>query len=644
MSKQTLKPYTGADLGATYSKSQTHFRVWAPTAEGVLLHLYRKGLGGPPIRSHFMKSDRNGTWVAALRGDLHGTYYTLQSMVDGVTREEAVDPYARAVGANGRRGMVVDLGRTDPAGWARDRGPSLKHPTDAIIYELHVRDFSIHPKSGNKFKGKFLAFTESGTRGPRGVKTGLDHLSELGITHVHLLPAFDFGSVDETRLHVPQYNWGYDPMNYNAPEGSYAMDPRDGAVRIREFKRMVRALHARGIGVIMDVVYNHTYRAQDSNFDLLVPGYYHRHEMDGTFSNGSGCGNETASEQPMFRKFMIDSLVYWATEYHIDGFRFDLMGLHDIETMNAIRAALDRVNRRILLYGEGWTGGNSPLPEQRRALKAHARKLNRIAAFSDDMRDGVKGPVWDAKQPGFVNGMKGREETIKFGVVASTRHPQVDGEKVWYSKKPWAAEPHHTVNYVSCHDNHTLWDKLCIANAANSEAERTAMDKLCAAIVLTSQGIAFLHAGEEMLRTKKGHENSYKLPDRINQIDWTRKARHRDVFEYYRGLIALRRAHPVFRMTSAAEIRRNLRFLPMPARNMVGFVLNGKRSSTVIFFNARRAPKNVLLPATGWDVLVDDRRASATPFARIEGRKIAVPALSAVVLTRRAGARNLFSA
>lgn len=621
MNFKSLPAFSGP-LGALYSPDKTTFRVWAPTADAVTLNLYSRGLGGDPAERIEMERGARGTWAVTLRGDLHGVFYTYSTTIHGVENAEAVDPYAGAVGANGQRGMVVDLSETDPKGWGRDRKPAFKQLTDAVLYELHVRDFTIHPSSGAKQRGKFLGLTE---------RHSIQHLKDLGVTHVHLLPAFDFVSVDETKPKKPQYNWGYDPLNYNVPEGSYSTNPHDGVTRIREFKQMVLALHRAGIRVVMDVVYNHTAKSHDSNFNLLVPGYYHRQDDKGGFSNGSGCGNETASERAMVRRFIVDSVVHWTREYHIDGFRFDLMALHDIEMMNAIRAALDRVDRTILIYGEGWTGGASPLPDAQRASKQNAAKLKRIAAFSDDMRDGVKGAVWDKLRPGFINGRDGMEETIKFSVVAATKHPQVDCSKVDYSKSPWAAEPHHCVNYVSCHDNHTLWDKLGLAEPQPlSERERIRLQKFANAIVLTSQGIAFLHAGEEFCRTKHGEENSYNLGDRINALDWRRKKKFREVFDYYRGLVALRRIRPELRLPTAAAIRKQLKFLPMPSPNMVGFTV-GK---LLVLYNARSEAAEVTIPHARWSVLVDEARAGTKPIRRFSGSLATVAAKSALVLAR----------
>lgn len=620
--------YAGADLGAVWTRKQTRFRLWAPLADEVQLALYKEGLGGSPAGLWSMKKGRQGTWARALEGDWSGVYYTYR-VRHGEQIAETTDPYAKAVGANGARAMVVDLAKTNPTGWARDRKPPFKQPTDAVIYELHVRDATIHASSGAKHKGKFLGLTERSLPGG----AGLDHLRKLGITHLHLLPAFDYASVDETKLNKPQYNWGYDPQNYNVPEGSYSTDPFHGEVRIREFKRMVQALHRSGIRVVMDVVYNHTYRGGDSHFHQIVPGYYHRQNAEGGFSNGSGCGNEVASDRSMVRKMMIDSLVYWAREYHIDGFRFDLMGLHDLETMKEIRRALDRVDKSILLYGEGWTGGDSPLPFKKRAMKTNVRKLDRIAAFSDTIRDGIKGTVMDHAKGGFVQGEPGFEETIKSGVVASVKHPQVVWTKGDDWRGPWAVEPWRCVTYNSCHDNHALWDKLALTAKDAPESLRLRMNKLAAAIVLTSQGISFLHAGEEFARGKKGVENSYNKPDSVNAIDWRRKKKHGDLVAYYRGLIALRKTTPEFRLSSADEIRKRLTFLPGAPAGVVAFLIAGARRNFVVVYNANRTPVSFNLPQAKWAVLVDDRNAGTKPLRKVGGGETILPPVSAFVVS-----------
>lgn len=583
-----------------------------------------------------MERDVKGTWIKTLEGDLHGVYYTYKVTVDGRTNE-TVDPYARAVGVNGHRAMIIDLSRTHPGGWDRLEKPEYGHFADVIIYELHVRDLSIHESSGIENKGKFLGIIEEGTRGPEGVKTGLAHLKELGITHLHLLPSFDFATIDEARLNEPQFNWGYDPQNYNVPEGSYSTDPYNGEVRIREFKEMVKRLNENGIRVVLDVVYNHTSRSADSHLNLLVPGYYYRMNPDGSFSNGSGCGNELADERSMVRKMIVDSVVHWASEYKIDGFRFDLMGLHAIDTMKAVRVALDKVDPTILIYGEGWTAGATPLPASQSALKINMGRILGVAAFSDDIRDGIKGSVLNDQEPGFVNGAPGREESIKFGLVASTEHPQINYSLVNYSEAPWARAPNQAITYAEAHDNLTLWDKLQATNPDESEGELLKMHKMSSVIVLTSQGIPFLQAGQDFVRTKFGDHNSYKSPDSINQLDWARKVQYQDVFEYNKGLIALRRAHPAFRMISTEDIQNNLVFLEMPAEQMVGYAINNNAhgddwNSIAVLFNAHTLEQTAKLPRKGWVIVVDGERAGTKSLGEVKGDTVAIPARSSLVL------------
>jgi pullulanase len=439
--------YNGNDLGLSYSPKETVFKIWAPVAKEVQVLLYKDAMAETPLQTINMQAGKNGTWVAKLPGNQAGRFYTFRVLVDNKWSEEVTDPYTKAVGVNGKRGLVLDLQDTNPDGWKQDKSPVFKNATDAVVYELHVRDASIAANSGISHKGKFLGLTEKGTVNNDGLATGLDHLKELGVTHIHLLPCFDFNSVDESMPDKPQYNWGYDPLNYNVPEGSYSSNAFDGAARIREFKQLVQAFHQNGLRVVMDVVYNHTALTEKSNFNQLVPGYYFRQAKDGAFSNASGCGNETASDREMMRKFILESLLYWVKEYHIDGFRFDLMGIHDIKTMNSIAAALRKIKPGILLYGEGWTAGASPLPDSVRAIKSNAAKLNGIAVFSDDIRDGIKGSVFDGADRGFASGKKGIEESIKFGIVASCYHHQLDYSKVNYSKAPYALTPASTCQY-----------------------------------------------------------------------------------------------------------------------------------------------------------------------------------------------------
>lgn len=572
--KESYPPYTGSDLGLTWSPKQSTFRIWAPTASKAQLKLYNQSFGGEPLQTIGLTKSKQGTWTATLPGNYLGTYYTFRIEYKGQWLNEVVDPYAKAVGTNGKRAMIVDLKKTNPQGWENDHSPQLKSPTDAIIYELHIRDASIAANSGIINKGKFTGLTETATKNNENLSTGLDHLTQLGVTHIHLLPFFDYNSVDESDTIKAQYNWGYDPLNYNTPEGSYASNTTDGNVRIKEFKQLIKTFHENGLSVVMDAVYNHTALTGESNFNQLVPGYYYRQTKDGKFSNATACGNETASEKAMMRKFMVESVLYWVNEYHVDGFRFDLMGVHDIKTMNIISAALHKIKPGILLYGEGWTAGASTLPDSLRALKGNAAKLNAIAVFSDDIRDGIKGSVFDAADKGFASGKDGMEESIKFGIVAACKHPQIDYSKVNYSKAPYAKEPGSTITYAECHDNNTLWDKLSISAPTATVKERIEMHKLALSIVLTSQGISFLHAGTEFLRNKKGIENSFASPDSINAIDWSLKTKNIAVFTYVQQLIQLRKAHPAFRLQTAVQIKDNIHFFDTPP-GMIGYQLNG---------------------------------------------------------------------
>lgn len=626
--------YNGDDLGAVYTKEQTDFRVWAPTADAVNVKLYEKGDGDNFIQSVAMDRDVNGTWKTSVKEDLGGKYYTYELHFGDVVTE-AVDVYAKAAGVNGLRGMILDLDATDPEGWDKDKGPKIESNTDAVIYELHVRDMGSDSSSGITNAGKYLSFTESGTTNSTGLSTGLDHMVDLGITHVHLLPVYDYASVDEASG-AAQFNWGYDPLNYNVPEGSYSTDPYNGEVRVNEFKQMVQSLHEKGIGVIMDVVYNHTY-STDSNLNRTVPDYYYR--KDGTtFTNGSGCGNELATERSMVRKYIVDSVVYWAKEYHIDGFRFDLMGCYDIETMNAIRAALDEIDPTIIMYGEGWTGGTSALPSSEAAVKLNTKRLNNIAAFSDDLRDGIKGSVFNAVERGFVSGAWNKEEAIKYGVVAATKNEQV------LHGLYWANIPGQCINYASAHDNLSLWDKLASSNASNSIEDRIRMNNLSAAIVLTSQGVPFFQAGEEILRSKvradgSFDENSYKSSDAVNSIKWDEKTDNIAVYEYYKGLIAFRKEHELLRMRTTEEIQANLSFVQEVPDNVVAYTivnaLNPKDESLYIAYNANKEDVVLTLPEGTWNVYVNDEKAGTKVLESVSG-EVTVHPISAVVLVKEA--------
>lgn len=628
--------YSGDDLGVTYSKEASGFRIWAPTAKAVSLNLYQEGLGDNLISRHSMMPDVKGTYFIRIPGDLNGIYYTYCIELKD-SSYEVMDPYAKAAGANGERGMVIDFEDTNPKGWTMEKKPVLISPTDAVIYEMHIRDLSASPSGNIKNIGKFLGLTERNTKNREGLSTGLDHMKELGITHLHLMPSFDYGSVDETRLDEKQFNWGYDPKNYNVIEGSYSTDPYHGEIRIKEFKEMVKTLHEQGIRVILDVVYNHTELTEDSNFNKIVPNYYYRMK-DGMFTNGSGCGNEIASERSMVRKYIIDSVVFWAKEYHLDGFRFDLMGLHDIETMNEIRKELDKIDESILIYGEGWAGGVSILPNEMRAHKENTRQLNRIAVFSDDIRDSVKGSVFDFKEPGFVSGKSGIEDAMKFGIVGAVAHEQVR------EKKPWAVSPEQSINYVSSHDDLTLWDKLTLSAPDTSYEERVGMNKMAAAIIFTSQGIPFFQAGEELLRTKPGNgvnelfdSNSFKSSDEVNSIKWDDKTKNYNVFKFYKGLIAFRKAHPSLRMRTQTEIQEHIKFLEDLENNVVAFHIRAveKDKEICVIHNGRNERTIVTIPVGTWDVYVNEKQAGLEILDTITNNMVELNPISSMVLVKR---------
>ena len=620
-----------------YAPSATTFTLWAPTADEVRLMIYPDGWRGSFIASYAMMPAEEGTWKMVVAQDLLGKYYTFHVKVKGKWLGETPGINAQAVGVNGQRAAIVDWKQTHPEGWDNDRRPPLQSPADMIIYEMHHRDFSVDEAFGICHKGKYLALTEQGTTNSFQLATGIDHLVELGVTHVHLLPSSDYASIDETRLDENPYNWGYDPRNYNVPDGSYATDPYQPETRIREFKQMVLALHRAGIRVVMDMVYNHTFYTEESNFERTVPGYFYRRMKDGSWSNGSGCGNETASERPMMRKFMIDSVLYWIREYHIDGFRFDLMGLHDIDTMNAIRKAVDEVDSSVCLYGEGWTGGVPCYPASLLALKMNVARMPGIAVFSDELRDALCGSVWEKEKGGFLAGVPGAEQSVKFGIVGAIAHPQVKYRSVNYSHLPWAAQPTQMIGYVSCHDGLCLADRLKAALPDVGFDELVRLDKLAQTVVLTSQGIPFLYAGEELMRDKQGVDNSYKSPDAINGIAWDRKFLYRDVFAYYKELILLRKSHPAFRMGDAALVCKHLRFLPVKGRNLIAYCLHGQPNGEswkdiVVAFNARSTPARLQVPAGLYRVVCKDGVIDLRGLGVHEGSEVIVPGQSALIM------------
>ena len=610
----------------TYSPRETVFKLHAPAnAKRVLVRIYAEGQGGKPLQTLRMKPAGKGMWSVTAKGDLKGRFYTFD--VPTFNLGETPGIFAKAVGVNGRRGAIINLEETNPKGWNADKRPPLASPADLVIYELHHRDFSIHPSSGIKHKGKFLALTE---------EKAISHLRQLGINAVHILPSFDFASIDETRLDKPQYNWGYDPLNYNVPEGSYSTDPYRPEVRIREFKQMVQALHKAGIRVILDVVYNHTYDLSGSAFQRTWPDYFYRKRADGTYSDGSGCGNETASEQPLMRQFMIESMKHWAKEYHIDGFRVDLMGVHDIETMNRIQAEMQKIDPSIYIYGEGWSAGACAYPQEKLATKANVGQMPGIGAFSDELRDALRGPFSDDRKPAFLAALNGNEESLKFGIVGAIAHPQVDMSQVNYSKKPWANQPTQMISYVSCHDDMCLTDRIRNSIPGITTAELIKLDLLAQTFVFTSQGVPFMLCGEEMLRDKKGVHNSFCSPDSINELNWTNLERYPQVFAYYKGLIALRKAHPAFRLGNAELVRKHLEFIKAPA-NVVAYRLKDHAGGDaakdiVVLLNANREAQVVDVPQGDYRAVVCDGVVNGDGLCTMKGGKVTVDAQSALIL------------
>ena len=619
-----------------HTSEQTRFTLFAPsTAKKVCVRLYRDGQGGKAMKTVPLKLTGEDLWTGEVKGDWMGRYYTFD-----MGKGECPGVFAKAVGVNGHRGAIIDMSATNPEGWEQDRRPVCKSPADLVVYEMHHRDFSI-ARQDSRYPGKFLALTEP---------WAIDHLKQLGVNAIHILPSYDYGSVDETRLNEPQYNWGYDPVNYNVPEGSYSTDPTKPEVRIKEFKQMVQALHKAGIRVILDVVYNHTYDIDHSNFQRTYPDYYYRQVTDEAgkkhYSNGSGCGNETASDQPMMRRFMMESVQYWIDEYHIDGFRFDLMGCHDIETMNAIRKMVDETDPTIFIYGEGWSAGSCGLPNERLAMKANMPKIPGVAAFSDEIRDALRGPFSDDTKAGWLGGAKDCEESLKFGIAGCISHPQVNMSRVNYSKQPWALEPTQMMSYVSCHDDMCLTDRLKASIASLKPVngkltqqqlqELIRLDLLAQTVVFTSQGVPFLLSGEELLRDKKGVHNSFESPDSINHLNWSNKQAYPQVFEYYKNLLALRRHHPAFRLASADLVRRHLEFISAP-EGVVAFRLKNYAGrddwrNIVVVFNATRQPQSVQIPKGNYTIVCRDGVINEKGLGSISGTQAVANAQSALIL------------
>lgn len=640
-----------------YSKVKTLFKLNAPTTvnldgmtgattqidkkKQVEIHIYEDGQGGKAIKTIKMKASGENRWEATVKGDLKGKFYTFD-----IGKGETPGVFAKAVGVNGMRGAIVDMAETNPQGWENDQRPVIQSPADLVIYEMHWRDFSIDVSSGLKNKGKFLALTE-----PKAI----EHLKSLGVNAVHILPSFDYASVDETKLDTPQYNWGYDPKNYNVPEGSYSTDPYNPVTRIKEFKQMVQALHKAGIRVILDVVYNHTFNIDHSNFQLTYPDMYYRKTADGKYSDGSGCGNETASEKPLMREFMLESVKYWIDEYHIDGFRFDLMGVHDIETMQQIRAEVNKIDPSIYIYGEGWSAGSCAYPVDKLAMKANTQQLNGIAAFSDDMRDALRGPFSDDHKGALLAGIPGEEESLKFGIVGGIAHPQVDMTKVNYDKKPWTNNPTEQISYVSCHDDMCLVDRLkasipSLTDKNIPEKERTAelirIDQLAQTAVFTSQGVPFILSGEEMLRDKKGVHNSYNSPDSINHLDWNNLQRYPQLFAYYKNLIQLRKNHPAFRLATGDKVRQHLEFLPAVNSKdvkqdcLVGFLLKDLQGidawkTIVVIYNFNKEAKEMAIPEGNYTIACCNGTIDEAGLGEVSGKEVLVDGQSALILFQK---------
>lgn len=634
--------YYGSDLELVYTPEQSVFTLWAPSADRVRLNLYASGEEGDPEEHVEMEKAGYGTWRVHIDRDLKGSFYTFQIEKNGKWLNETPGIWAKAVGINGNRAAVIDWNETNPEGWESDRSPELKMYSDIILYELHHRDFSIAPDSGIENKGKFLALTETGTKTPEGEATGLDHLKELGVTHIHILPSFDFATVDETRLDENCYNWGYDPKNYNVPDGSYSTDPANPVVRIREFKEMVKSLHQNGFRIVLDVVYNHTASTDHSNFDLTVPGYFYRQNADGSYSNASGCGNETASEREMVRHYIIESVKFWAREYHIDGFRFDLMGIHDIETMNRLRSELLEIDPTIFVYGEGWVAADSPLPFEQRAVKENVGQMEGIGVFNDEFRDGLKGSTFDEQEPGYASGnINGHFEPVKYGIVGGTDHPQVDYGGLLYCNAPYAGAPSQMINFVSCHDGYTLVDKLKLSVQGDHAAdELIPIDKLVHTVLLTAQGIPFIRSGEEIMQDKQGEPNSYKSPDSINRIDWSLKAKNREVFDFIRGLIALRKAHPAFRIPTVEGLQQWLRFIDTGDSGVIAYTLgeyanNDEWKEILVAYNGNRHEVEIGIPEGEWNVVCRNGQIDPEGKDRLPGGSVKIAASSALILYRQ---------
>ena len=607
-----------------YSPKKTQFSFWSNVAEQMEIIIYNDANDASDandVQTIPLKKDKDDFWRGTVKGDLAGKFYTVRSYQNGEWSAESPGIFAKAVSVNGQRAAIIDMAKTNPEGWDKDQRPAMTDPTDIVVYETHLRDFTMSPNSGITNKGKFLALTEEGTKTGDGLTSGIDHLKELGITHLQILPMFDYGSIDETTLHENKYNWGYDPVNYNVPDGGYSTDPYDPACRIREAKQMVQALHKAGIRVVMDVVYNHTYDVMGCALGRVVPKYFYRLNEDGSYANGSGCGNETASDHEMYRRYMIESVCYWAREYHIDGFRFDLMGIHDQETMRQIRAALDKIDPTIVTYGEGWAAMSPAYPYEELAMKQWTYKMPRVGAFSDDIRNALIGSPFDHER-GFASGNPAGVKDVMRGLIACPE---------------WSGEPMQHVSYITCHDNYCLRDRIEVSAPDEDEETRLRMNKLAQTAVLVSQGQAFLYGGEELYRTKLGIDNSYQSPDSINTISWTNKKRYNDLYEYYRALIAIRRAHRGFRLGSAEAVQDMVEFLDTDNESLVIYRIKNLEGidaakSLVVLLNGSGKAAEADIPLGTYTILAIDGQANPEGIETIACQHVTTPPYSATIL------------
>ena len=610
-----------------YSPSKTQFAFWSNAAEQMEVLIYDEGIQSTDrstdrVQTIPLKKGENDFWTASVKGDLAGKFYTVRSFQNGEWAPEAPGIFAKAVSINGQRAAILDLAKTNPEGWDSDLRPAMPDMTDIVVYETHLRDFTMSPNSGIEHKGKFLALTE---------EPALNYLRELGITHLQILPMFDYGSVDETktaehsRLNAEgSYNWGYDPVNYNVPDGGYSTDPYDPACRIREAKQMILALHKAGIRVVMDVVYNHTYDVMGCALGRVVPKYFYRLNADGTYANGSGCGNETASDHEMYRRFMIESVCYWAREYHIDGFRFDLMGIHDQETMRQIRAALDEIDPTILTYGEGWAAMAPAYPYDSLAMKQWTYKMPRVGAFSDDIRNALIGSPFDHER-GFASGNSDGKYDLMRGLVACPK---------------WSGEPMQHVSYITCHDNYCLRDRIAVSAAEESEETQLRMNKLAQTAVLVSQGMAFLYGGEELYRTKKGIDNSYQSPDSINIIPWENRDKYADLHDYYQHMIAIRRAHKGFRLGAAEAVDEHVELLPTDNAHLIVYRIKDlegidSAKSLIVLLNGGAEEQRVNIPESEYVLLAFNGEADEKGLSEMRESQAIVAPYSATILAEK---------